>query len=807
MPWLRRSIRWVTVCLIALASQHAKAAGTWLALSNLAPDNIDTMLLLSDGTVMGARGQPVGTAWYRLTPDSHGSYASGTWSALAPMHDTRLYFSSQVLRDGRVFVAGAEYGSGTNSAEVYDPLSNAWTMCPGVAQTAFSDSISMILPNGNVLVAPVFPHSPGGTVIYNPVSNTWSNGPAARNGNQNEASWVKLPDDSILTIDPFGQNSERYIPALNQWIADAPVPVKIYDNIAFEIGAGLLLPNGKAFYIGGTGHSAIYTPSGSTNAGSWIAGPDLPNGQSTPDAPAAMMVNGKILWAVSPIPTTGNTFPTPTSFYEYDYISNVFTRVGAPGGGLTFSVPPYQQRMLDLPDGTVLFSWSDRQLYNYRPDGSPAITGKPVINSITRNGDGSFHLIGTGLNGISAGAAYGDDAQVDSNYPLVRLSDTNGQIFYGRTFNWSSTGVMTGTNLVTTEFKVPTGLPLGTYDLVVVANGISSDAVALSLDPLQITPGNGFNAAGFTGGPFIPNTQIFTLTNSGTSNLNWILANVPVWLSASLTNGTLTPGGPAANVIVSLNSVATNFSAGTYNATIWFTNLNDGVGQSAQFSLQIQAAPLVKNGGFETGNFSQWTLVDGGAGFDFVDNGSFFPAAKPHSGTYDALFGQPGTPGSLSQNISTAAGAAYLLSLWLNNPDGSTPNEFFVTWNGNKLFDQTNVPASGWTNLQFLVKATNSLSMLQFGFRDDSSYLALDDISITLVPAPLFQATTVMNGIVNLTWSAVVDRVYQVQYTTNLATANWVNLGGPITAGGITAATNDVIGIGTQRFYRVALVK
>ena len=68
------------------------------------------MLVLSDGTVMcktyagGTDG--IGNTWDRLTPDANGSYIAGTWSAMAPMYDTRLYFSSQVLMDGRVYVAG-----------------------------------------------------------------------------------------------------------------------------------------------------------------------------------------------------------------------------------------------------------------------------------------------------------------------------------------------------------------------------------------------------------------------------------------------------------------------------------------------------------------------------------------------------------------------------------------------------------------------------------------------------------------------------------------------------------------------------
>src|SRR3981081_4362779 len=77
-------------------------AGTWNALANGAPGEVRTMLLLSDGTVMAPSGG--GTTWYRLTPDSSGHYINGTWTTRTPMTANRLYYSSAVLPDGRVFV-------------------------------------------------------------------------------------------------------------------------------------------------------------------------------------------------------------------------------------------------------------------------------------------------------------------------------------------------------------------------------------------------------------------------------------------------------------------------------------------------------------------------------------------------------------------------------------------------------------------------------------------------------------------------------------------------------------------------------
>src|SRR5205814_2429027 len=62
-----------------------------------------------------------------------------------------------------------------------------------------------------------------GVWIYNPTLNTITAAASARN--QNEACWVKLTNDCVLTIDAFGMQSEHYVPSLNSWVSDANVPV------------------------------------------------------------------------------------------------------------------------------------------------------------------------------------------------------------------------------------------------------------------------------------------------------------------------------------------------------------------------------------------------------------------------------------------------------------------------------------------------------------------------------------------------------------------------------------------------------
>jgi hypothetical protein len=190
-----------------------------------------------------------------------------------------------------------------------------------------------------------------------------------------------------------------------------------------------------------------------------------------------MMRNGRILCAVSSVPTSSDHYPAPTSFFEYDPVSNAFASASAPGGA-TEPGSCYGTMLLDLPDGNVLFSHFGPQLHVYSPAGASLASGKPVIANTTPNADGSFHLTGTGLTGISEGASYGDDYQMSTNYPLVRLTGTSGGVRYARTYDWSTTSIRTGAALLSTEFRVPPTLPPGTYQLEVIANGIASDPVS-----------------------------------------------------------------------------------------------------------------------------------------------------------------------------------------------------------------------------------------------------------------------------------------------------------------------------------------
>jgi hypothetical protein len=485
---------WVVSLLIACVLMRPgllMAAGTWTPVASPAPDKIGLMLLLSDGTIM-CKGSS--NAWCRLNPGGTGGYTNGYWTTDIPMMShARDLFASDVVPDGRVFVAGGEHPNDTNTAnaEIYDPVANAWTeIDPPVSlfdptTNVFSDMISMVTPGGSVLMAPVRSIHRGGTLLYDPQSGMWSDGPILTNNdrNQDECGWAMLPDGSIVTVDQCTKSSQRYIPSLNQWIPDGALPVFIWNEVpqgsggpGCEIGPALTLPNGNVFYAGGTSSNVLYAPSGSTSHGVWTAGPVTPNNLESADTAGAVMVNGKLLFMTATNCFNGGC-DGPWHFFEYDYTvgaTGSLTEVSSPTNGFS-GKGLFIPFMLDLPDGKVLLSGNSTQLWVYVPDGAPLAAGKPAIDYITDNSDGSYYLVGTGLNGITEGANEGDDGQMASDYPIVRLTDGSGNVYYARTYNWSSTTIQTGSTIESTYFTVPASLPYGSYSLAVVANGLASD--------------------------------------------------------------------------------------------------------------------------------------------------------------------------------------------------------------------------------------------------------------------------------------------------------------------------------------------
>jgi hypothetical protein len=478
-------------------------AGSWTTFS--VPDTssgtftADIMILLTDGSVLVHNGFVTALAnanqWLRLTPDQQGKYESGSWSSALTMKFARQWFASGVLTDGRVFVIGGEDCSDPSnqsdapSGEVFDPLSNTWSDIAKPSSMDFvrGDCNGSVLADGRVMLGAAnstqFPQTKR-TAIWDPSDNSWIEAglefgvltSTDKSDPFEEETWALLPDGSVLAPSVVNTpQAQRYVPSLDQWVNCTSSPV----NLAIttlqgadveETGGLILLPDGRAFAIGGTGQTALFTPgANATDPGSWTQGPNFPDDTTQNanwprltalDAPACLLPSGKVvLLAGNAEPTDGDFFSSNPLFLEFDPSSTATTlpqldvQASLPSGNQT-----WQSMLLLLPTGQMLCSAQSDTLFLYTPDpaaGAPDPSWKPgFITAPTTMVQGhSYTLTGTQLNGLSQACSYGDDAGMATNYPIVRLTELGtGQVVYVRSYDFSSMGVATA---ATTQSRYP----------------------------------------------------------------------------------------------------------------------------------------------------------------------------------------------------------------------------------------------------------------------------------------------------------------------------------------------------------------
>ena len=574
----------------AHATVPPPAGGAWTALRNQPNFSPDTALLLTDGTVL--EHEYCSPNWHRLTPDNTGSYTNGTWSAVASMPTGYgpLYFASAVLPDGRLVVVGGELNMAdscvndveTNLGAIYDPVANGWTaLNPPTGWTDIGDSPSIVLPSGQFLLGR---NESSQLALLDPASLTWT---ALKGSNKadfwnGEEGWTLLADGTFLTVDTNdGTQSEIYNPATDSWSLAGSTVANLVT--ATEVGPAVLRPDGTIFAAGASGNTAIYT----TATGKWAAGPTFPlyNGvqMAVADGPAVLLPGGNVLVGASPFTSAaGGTWKPPVQYYEFDGTN--LNPVSAPPHAV--SDETFYTRLLPLPSGQVLYSDNYSNIQIYTPSGqanpawSPAVTSAP--GAVTPGQ--TYTATGTQFNGLSQAAAYGDDVQDATNFPIISITNNaTGHVFYCRTHGHSTMAIATGKTPVSTQFDVPGFTEAGPSTLVVIANGIASspwpltvaqgspDMTVASLHTGNFTPGetgvtyslivSNMGAMPTSGSVTVTDTLPASLTATSITGLGWTCVLSSLSCSRS---DVLAPIASYPNVVLTVN-VASNGPASVTN--------------------------------------------------------------------------------------------------------------------------------------------------------------------------------------------------------------------------------------------------
>ena len=434
------------------------------------------MLLMTDGTVMM---QASGTNyWFSLKPNRRGSYVNGTWTQKAslPSNYGPTYYASAVLADGKLIMNGGEYNFGhlveSNLGAIYDPVADSWTpVLPPNGWGEIGDAQSAVLSDGTYMLGNCCSSV---QALLDESSMTWTQIGAGKADANSEEGWTLLRNGDVLTVDITDvPNSEVYDPIKNMWRSAGLLPVNLIQSA--EIGPQVLRPNGTVFVAGGNQHTAIYH----SHTGAWSTGPDFPivGGQQldVTDGPGALLRNGTVL-----LPAGPGVYQPPSYFFIFN--GTTFTQITAPPNAV--NDPPYAVRLLMLPTGQVLEDDSSADIEIYTPGVRPDLAIAPAITSVatTLTHGNTYMISGVRFNGFSQANMYGDDVQMATNYPLVRITnDATGHVFYARTHNHSFMGVASQ-QTVSTMFDVPSGIETGASRLEVVANGISSPPVNVTIN-------------------------------------------------------------------------------------------------------------------------------------------------------------------------------------------------------------------------------------------------------------------------------------------------------------------------------------
>lgn len=509
--WARGHSASAALCALTIGMvgfSRAAHAGTWTKVAQMPPGgNPANVALLTDGRVLMSGGDgPVNwNQWWTLTPDSTGSYENGTWAQVGNSAYGRVFNPAFVLNGGKYLSCGGEYNcqatpAGCTTAspdrstcEVYDPVTNAWSNVPDMPGPVV-DTPSALMPDGRVLI---LSDGPSTDFLYDVILNTWiAAAPYRTAAVSGEGGSLLLPDGSAL----FGaQQYDRY--TFDHWTQTAstatiPGGVAIGEFLLApdnaEIGPFVLLHDGRALILGGNNRNGLYDYR--TNTWSLTdntpVGPDPLKPYNHADAPSSVEPDGKVFTVVTDDQSGVGT--TKGFFYEFDPAASVGSRwssVPFPPTTSDLAGNPERTRILPLPSGKLILTTVENNgtVWLYNPAGSPNTAWRPTIAATPLLIFGNYLLDGTQLSGLTTGGDFGDDGKVATNYPIVSLV-TGAQTFYARSFGFDQMAPRPTTK-GSCWFRAPVGLPNGTYNVRVTANGVgSSNTVSLTVPALDLGP-------------------------------------------------------------------------------------------------------------------------------------------------------------------------------------------------------------------------------------------------------------------------------------------------------------------------------
>ncbi len=250
--------------------------------------------------------------------------------------------------------------------------------------------------------------------------------------------------------------------------------------------------------------------------------------------------------------------------------------IGAPGTSILSCEPGNQYQYLNGTSmATPHVAGACALLQSINPSLNVSETKDIIMNSV----DSIFSLTG---RCVSEGRLNINNAILETTVPWIEFDIEQGSLGPDQSLD------------VTVTFNA-IGLAPDVYyaEILVLSDDPANPQLTIPVtltvlpDPLEVAPEAGFDPNGFEGGPFEPNSTMYTLSNTGDVALDWSIQWQANWLGIDQTAGTLEPDENIA-ISISLNPSVELLEPNFYLDTVVFNNLTVGSVQHRDVTLSVR---------------------------------------------------------------------------------------------------------------------------------------------------------------------------------------------------------------------------